>query len=154
VGSTVGDNRGVELERGVVRAYEARTGKLRWSWDPIPQADSDPARKTWEGKSSTLTGAANAWAPISVDAERDLAFIPTPSPSPDFYGGERKGDDLYANSIVALRGSTGKVVWHFQVVHHDLWDYDIPAQPLLLTIKNVPAVAVATKMGHIFLLER
>jgi quinoprotein glucose dehydrogenase len=154
VGSTIGDNRGVELERGVVRAYEARTGKLRWSWDPIPQTESDPAHKTWEGKSSILTGAANAWAPISVDAQRDLVFVPTSSPSPDFFGGERKGDNLYANSIVALRASTGKMVWHFQLVHHDLWDYDVPAQPLLLTIRNVAAVAVATKMGHIFVFER
>ena len=158
VGSSIGDNRGVELERGVVRAYDARTGKLAWSWDPIPQAADDPARKTWQGESAIRTGAANAWSIISVDAERGLVFVPTSSPSPDFYGGERKGNNEYANSVVALRAATGKVVWHFQVVHHDLWDYDVASQPMLINVKrngrDVPAVAVGTKIGHIFVLHR
>ncbi len=154
----MGDNRGVEIERGVVRAYDARTGALRWSWDPIPTDPSDPARRTWKGDSADRTGAANAWAVISADPERDLVFVPTSSPSPDYYGGERIGANSYANSVVALRASTGKVVWHFQVVHHDLWDYDVAAQPLLLTVRkdgrSRAAVAVATKMGRIFLLDR
>jgi quinoprotein glucose dehydrogenase len=158
VGSSMGDNRGVEIERGVVRAYDARTGKLRWSWDPIPVDAADIARKTWAEGSAARTGAANAWSIISVDAERGLVFVPTSSPSPDFYGGERKGDNLYANSVVALRASTGKVAWHFQVVHHDLWDYDVASQPMLITVNRngrmVPAVAVGTKMGHLFLLHR
>lgn len=158
VGSSMGDNRGVELERGVVRAYDARTGERRWSFDPIPTDPSDPARRTWKGDSADRTGAANAWAVISADAERDLVFVPTSSPSPDYYGGERIGANVYANSVVALRASTGKVVWHFQVVHHDLWDYDVAAQPLLLNVsldgREFPAVAVATKMGHLFLLDR
>jgi quinoprotein glucose dehydrogenase len=158
VGSSMGDNRGVELERGVVRAYNARTGKLLWSWDPIPTSDKDPAFKTWKGEGAKQTGAANAWSIISADPERDLIFVPTSSPSPDFYGGERLGDNAYANSVVALRASTGRVVWHFQVVHHDLWDYDVAAQPMLINInrggRNIPAVAVATKMGHIFVLHR
>jgi quinoprotein glucose dehydrogenase len=158
VGSSIGDNRGVELERGVVRAYDARSGKLAWSWDPIPKSDADPARKTWQGDSNNRTGAANAWGVISVDPERGLVFVPTSSPSPDFYGGERKGSNLYANSVVALRASTGKVVWYFQVVHHDLWDYDVPAQPVLSTVqragKTVAAVLVATKMGNLFVLDR
>ncbi len=158
VGSAIGDNRGVAVERGVVRAYEARTGQLRWRWDPIPQEPADPARKTWEGDSATRTGAANAWAVISADPERDLVFVPTSSPSPDFYGGERKGSNLYANSVVALRASTGTVVWSFQVVHHDLWDYDVPSQPTLVTVtrdgRDIPAVAVGTKMGHLFVLHR
>ncbi|HKS41901.1 MAG TPA: pyrroloquinoline quinone-dependent dehydrogenase [Blastocatellia bacterium] len=158
VGSTLGDNRGVELERGVVRAYNARTGKLQWSWDPIPKSVDDPARKTWQGESAMRTGAANAWSIISVDPERNLVFVPTSSPSPDYYGGERKGSNLYANSVVALRASTGKIVWHFQVVHHDLWDYDVASQPVLITMKrngrNVPAVAVGTKIGHLFVLHR
>ncbi len=158
VGSTLGDNRGVELERGVVRAYDARTGKLQWSWDPIPKSVDDPARKTWQGESAMRTGAANAWSIISVDPERNLVFVPTSSPSPDYYGGERKGSNLYANSVVALRASTGKIVWHFQVVHHDLWDYDVASQPVLITMKrngrNVPAVAVGTKIGHLFVLHR
>ncbi|MDQ3652944.1 MAG: pyrroloquinoline quinone-dependent dehydrogenase [Acidobacteriota bacterium] len=158
VGSSMGDNRGVEVERGVVRAYDARTGKLRWHWDPIPQQATDPARKTWDGASANRTGAANAWSIISADLERGLIFVPTSSPSPDFYGGERKGDNRYANSVVALRASTGKVVWHFQVVHHDLWDYDVAAQPMLINLRrhrqNIPAVIVGTKMGHIFVLHR
>ena len=153
VGSSIGDNRGVELERGVVRAYDARTGSLKWSWDPIPTDLKDPARKTWAGESAAKNGAANAWSLISADAERDLVFIPTSSPSPDFYGGERKGDNRYANSVVALKASTGKLVWHFQVVHHDLWDYDVAAQPMLIDIRNggrtIPAVVVGTKMGFV-----
>src|SRR5262245_47853213 len=115
VGSAIGDNLGVELERGVVRAYDARTGKLIWSWDPIPKNANDPARRTWEGESADRTGAANAWSIISTDAELGLVFVPTSSPSPDFYGGERKGDNRYANSVVALRAATGAVVWRFQV---------------------------------------
>jgi len=158
VGSSIGDNRGVELERGVVRAYDTRTGKLEWSWDPIPQAADDPARKTWQAESATRTGAANAWSIISVDPERGLVFVPTGSPSPDFYGGERKGNNEYANSVVALRASTGKVVWRFQVVHHDLWDYDVASQPMLITLRrngrDIPAVAVGTKIGHLFVLHR
>jgi quinoprotein glucose dehydrogenase len=158
VGSSMGDNRGVELERGVVRAYDARTGKLKWTWDPIPQDPSDPARASWKGENSTRTGAANAWSIISADPRLDLVFVPTGSPSPDFYGGERKGDNHYANSVVALRASTGKVVWHFQVVHHDLWDYDVASQPMLIEVKqggrSRPAVAVGTKMGHLFVLDR
>ncbi|HKE04672.1 MAG TPA: pyrroloquinoline quinone-dependent dehydrogenase, partial [Blastocatellia bacterium] len=158
VGSSIGDNRGVELERGVVRAYDARAGKLLWSWDPIPKNANDPARKTWAGESADRTGAANAWSIISADAEMGLVFVPTSSPSPDFYGGERKGDNRYANSVVALRAATGAVVWSFQVVHHDLWDYDVASQPMLISLKrngrDVPAVAVGTKMGMIFILDR
>jgi quinoprotein glucose dehydrogenase len=158
VGSSIGDNRGVDLERGVVRAYDARSGALRWSWDPIPTRESDPARATWAGDSWRRTGAANVWSVMSVDAERGLVFLPTSSPSPDFYGGERLGANWYANSVVALRAATGAVVWHFQAVHHDLWDYDVPAQPVLVTMpvegKPVPAVVVATKMGHLFVLHR
>jgi quinoprotein glucose dehydrogenase len=158
VGSSIGDNRGAKLERGIVRAYDARTGKQHWSWDPIPRDPHDPARKTWAGESAISTGAANAWSVISADPERGLVFVPTSSPSPDYYGGERLGDNLYANSVVALRAATGQVVWSFQAVHHDLWDYDVASQPTILTVKRegmeIPAVAVGTKMGHIFLLHR
>ncbi|MEP7272060.1 MAG: pyrroloquinoline quinone-dependent dehydrogenase [Acidobacteriota bacterium] len=158
VGSSIGDNRGVELERGVVRGYDAVTGKLRWSWDPIPKDATDAARASWQGESATKTGAANAWSIISADIERGLVFVPTSSPSPDYYGGERKGDNHYANSVVALRSATGKLVWHFQVVHHDLWDYDVASQPMLVDLKrngrNIPAVVVGTKMGLLFVLNR
>jgi quinoprotein glucose dehydrogenase len=158
VGSAIADNRGVKLERGVVRAYDAKSGKLQWSWDPIPTDKNDPARKTWEGESAANTGGANAWSIISVDPERDLVFVPTGSPSPDFYGGERRGHNLYANSVVALHAKTGKLLWHFQAVHHDLWDYDVASQPTLVTVKRngsaIPAVAVGTKVGHVFILDR
>jgi quinoprotein glucose dehydrogenase len=158
VGSAIGDNRSATLERGIVRAFDARTGELRWSWDPIPREPADPAFATWEDDSAMRTGAANIWAPMSVDVDRDLVFVPTSSPSPDYYGGERLGSNSYADSVVALRGSTGEVVWHFQIIHHNLWDYDLPAQPSLITVRkdgrDIPAVAQATKMGFLFLLHR
>jgi len=144
-GSSIGDNRAVTLERGIVRAYDARTGKLGWTWDPIP----------WALKTTPRTGAGNAWSTISVDPERNLIFIPTGSASPDFYGGIRKGDNKWANSVVALKASTGEFVWGFQVVHHDIWDYDVPAQPALFTWKDkIPAIAITTKMGRVFVLNR
>ena len=158
VGSSMGDNQRFNYERGVVRAYDALTGALRWSWDPIPRTKGDAGFDTWKGPSATQTGAANAWSIISADAERDLVFIPTTSPSPDYYGGERLGKNLYANSIVAIRASTGNVVWSFQTVHHDIWDHDNASQPVLIPFtqhgKTVPAVAVGTKMGHLFILHR
>jgi quinoprotein glucose dehydrogenase len=144
-GSSIGDNRAVTLERGIVRAFDVRTGKLRWSWDPIP----------WAMKMTPRTGAGNAWSTLSLDAERDLVFIPTGSASPDYYGGYRKGDDKWANSVVALKASTGELVWGFQVVHHDLWDYDVASQPALFAWKDgTPAIAITTKMGRVFVLNR
>ena len=126
--------------------------------DPIPTRESDPARATWAGDSWRRTGAANVWSVMSVDPERGLVFLPTSSPSPDFYGGERLGANVYTNSVVALRAATGDVAWYFQVVHHDLWDYDVPAQPVLVNVtregKVIPAVVVSTKMGHVFVLHR
>ena len=152
VGSAVGDNQRVDAPSGVVRAYDARTGKMRWAWEAIPPNEKPDK----DGK--YRLGTANVWSFISVDPERDLVFLPTGNTSPDYYGGERKGSDYYSSSIVALRGSTGKVVWHFQTVHHDLWDYDVPAQPALITVRRggrqIPAVAVATKIGHLFILHR
>jgi quinoprotein glucose dehydrogenase len=143
-GSSIGDNRAVDVERGVVRAFDGRTGKLRWTWDPIP----------WAAKQNPRTGAANAWSVFSADAARGLVFIPTSSASPDFYGGARPGDNAWADSVVALRVATGEMVWGFQVVHHDLWDYDVAAQPSLIEFHDRPAVAVTTKMGNIFVLDR
>jgi quinoprotein glucose dehydrogenase len=145
VGSSIADNWKVDNERGIVRAFDARTGQLRWTWNPTPWADDTHPR----------TGGGNAWSTISVDREEDLAFIPTGSSSPDYFGGIRKGDNKWANSVVALRASTGKFVWGFQVVHHDLWDYDVAAQPTLLTWKDgTPAIVINTKMGRVFVLNR
>jgi quinoprotein glucose dehydrogenase len=158
VGSAIGDNRAVESERGIVRAFDARSGQLRWSWDPIPRQPGDPGYDTWSGPVAHLSGGANAWPPISADPERDLVFIPTTAASPDYFGGERLGENLYANCVIALRASTGEMVWSFQTVHHDIWDYDVPMQPTLITIErdgtSLPAVAVGTKQGHIFVLHR
>ena len=146
MGSSIGDNRAVTLERGIVRAFDARTGELRWTWDPIAP---------WAYQSTPRTGAGNAWSTLSVDVERGLVFIPTGSASPDYYGGFRKGDDRWADSVVALKASTGKFVWGFQVVHHDLWDYDVASQPTLFTWNDgTPAIAITTKMGRVFLLNR
>ena len=145
-GSSEGDNRAVTLERGIVRAYDTRSGKLRWTWDPLAP---------WAYQTTPRTGAGNAWSTISVDEEHGLVFIPTGSASPDYYGGFRKGDNKWANSVVALRASTGEFVWGFQVVHHDLWDYDVASQPALFAWKNgTPAIAITTKMGRVFVLNR
>lgn len=158
VGSAISDNQRTDAPNGVVRAYDARTGAPRWSWDPIPRRAGTPGYNTWQGPTAHATGAANAWTILSADPARDLVFVPVGSASPDFYGGMRLGQNLLANSVVALRASTGEVVWHFQVVHHDLWDYDVPAQPVAFTWRHagraVPALAVATKMGHLFILDR
>jgi quinoprotein glucose dehydrogenase len=154
VGSSMGDNQRFNQPPGVVRAYDVHTGALLWTWDPIPQDPDDSAYNTWEGPKAHQTGAANAWSILSTDAARDLVFVPSTSPSPDYYGGERLGSNRYANSLVALRASTGKLVWSFQVVHHDLWDFDIAAQPMLIDFRGRPAVAVGTKMGFIYILDR
>ena len=157
VGSAINDNDRVEMPSGLVRGYNARTGTLEWSWDPVPRDPADPARPAWQN-GADRTGAANVWGPISADPTHDLIFLPTTSPSPDFFGGERKGDDRYANSVVALRASTGKVVWSFQAVHHDLWDYDLPSGPSLIEVERngqrVAALAQPSKMGHLFILDR
>jgi quinoprotein glucose dehydrogenase len=145
-GSSIGDNRAVTLERGIVRAFDVRTGALRWSWDPIAP---------WAYQTTPRTGAGNAWSTISVDVDRGLVFIPTGSASPDYYGGIRKGDNKWANSVVALKAATGEFVWGFQVVHHDLWDYDVASQPTLFEWKDgTPAIAITTKMGRVFVLNR
>jgi quinoprotein glucose dehydrogenase len=144
VGSSIGDNMGVDMPRGSVRGYDARSGALRWTWDPIP----------WAEKQSLRTGAANAWSTFAADPARDMVFIPTGSASPDYYGGTRPGDNRWANSVVALKASTGELLWGFQVAHHDLWDYDVASQPALIDFEGRPAVAVTTKIGHVFVLDR
>ncbi len=144
-GSSIADNWKVDTGRGIVRAFDARSGQLRWTWNPIPWADGTKPR----------TGGGNAWSALSLDPKADLVYVPTGSAAPDYYGGIRKGDNRWANSVVALRASTGEFVWGFQVVHHDLWDYDVASQPTLFTWKDgTPAIVINTKMGHVFVLNR
>ncbi|MGO9947096.1 MAG: pyrroloquinoline quinone-dependent dehydrogenase [Steroidobacteraceae bacterium] len=158
VGSSIGDNRAVLEELGSVRAFDARSGALKWSWDPIPRDPSNPVFKDWSPERVTAASAANAWAPLSVDAARHLVFAPTGSASPDFFGGERPGDNRWANSVVALEGETGTLRWGQQLVHHDLWDYDVGSQPTLADLvhdgKHVAAVIQATKTGFLYTLDR
>ena len=142
---------------GAVRAFDVRTGKLVWTFHTIPQP-GEAGHDTWADESSRGRTGVNVWSTMSVDVERDLVFLPIGSASYDFYGGDRKGQNLFANSLVALQASTGKMVWYFQMVHHDIWDYDMPAQPALITVrqngKSVPAVAQVTKMGLVFIFDR
>ncbi len=158
VGSAISDNGRVAAPAGSVRAFDADTGAPKWSFDPIPREAEAPNAGDWRGSQPPAEGHANVWAPMSVDHERGLVFLPTSSPSPDFYGGLRPGDNRYANSIVALEVETGVVRWAFQTVHHDVWDYDAPAQPGLYTIRdgnNVrEVVALAAKTGFVFVLDR
>jgi len=129
VGSAIQDGAATTEPSGEVRAFDAMTGALKWSWDPIPQGSSALGADTWKNGSAPRTGAANAWSVIVADPARNLVFVPTSSPSPDYFGGERLGDNLFSNSVVALRADTGARVWHFQTVHHDLWDYDVASPP-------------------------
>jgi quinoprotein glucose dehydrogenase len=164
VGSAIGDNRATDLELGVVRAFDVRSGKEIWHWDPIPRTaivPDDAANPDFgdvESQQARWTGAANAWAPFAVDAARGLVFIPTGSASPDFFGGERPGNNHWANSIVALRAMTGELVWGRQLVHHDLWDYDVASQPILVDLVRgdgkIPALVQLTKTGQVFVFNR
>jgi quinoprotein glucose dehydrogenase len=158
VGSAIADNNNTNQPSGEVRAFDAVTGKMKWSWDPIPQDPHALGGNTWKNESASRTGAANAWSMIAVDPTRNLVFVPTGSASPDYYGGERLGDNLFANSVVALRAETGEMVWHFQTVHHDLWDYDVATSPLLFDMHRdrttIPAIAIGSKTGNIFILNR
>jgi quinoprotein glucose dehydrogenase len=157
VGSAINDNTRVDMPGGVVRAFDVRTGALRWSWDPIQRDDESPGARN--GATTTgQTGAGNAWSIMTVDPERDLVFVPTGSASPDYYGGLRPGDNKWADSVVALRGKTGELVWGFQLVHHDLWDYDTASAPLLATLqragKETPVVIAGNKTGLLYVLNR
>ena len=158
IGSSIGDNNRPDSASGEIRAFDARSGKLEWTWDPIPQNPQDPAYAEWSGALGNRSGGANAWSVLAGDPERDLVFVPTGSAAPDYYGALRLGNNRYANSIVALRGSTGEVVWSFQTVHHDLWDYDNAAPPALATVTQsgvrLPVVIQATKTGMLFVLHR
>ncbi|MDQ6690850.1 MAG: pyrroloquinoline quinone-dependent dehydrogenase [Gemmatimonadota bacterium] len=157
VGSGVADNNRIDAPSGAIRAFDARSGSVVWSWDPVPQDSTDPAWRTWVGPRAHRTGAANAWSVITVDTARGLVFAPTGSASTDYYGGERLGDNRYANSVVALHALTGKLVWSFQLVHHDLWDYDVAAPPTVATIRRgasaIRAVIQTGKTAQLYVLD-
>jgi quinoprotein glucose dehydrogenase len=145
VGSAIADNRRVDAPLGTVRAFDARSGRPRWSFDPLLHDGIE-------------AGHANVWAPMSADEERGLVFLPTGSASPDFWGGKRPGNNEHANSVVALRAETGELAWSFQTVHHDVWDYDVPAQPTLARVDTGDGmrdvVIQPTKQGFLFVLDR
>lgn len=142
---------------GDVRAFDVRTGKLVWSFHTIPQ-EGEFGNETWKDSSWSYTGHTNVWAPITVDEQRGLVYLPVSTPSSDFYGGHRKGDNLFAESIVCLDANTGERVWHFQTVHHGIWDYDLPAPPNLVTIRvdgqTIDAVVVLGKTGFAYVFDR
>jgi quinoprotein glucose dehydrogenase len=145
VGSSIADNQRTDAPRGTVRALDARTGVLRWTWDPLIHDGIE-------------AGGANVWAPMSLDEKLGLVFLPTSSPSPDFWGGKRPGNNEHGDSVAALRAETGELAWAFQTVHHDLWDYDLPAQPTLARIDTgageLDVVIQATKQGFLFVLDK
>jgi quinoprotein glucose dehydrogenase len=155
VGGRVGE--GLPTSPGDVRAYDVRTGALRWSFHTIPHP-GEPGAETWPQEAWTYSGGANSWPGMAVDEARGIVFVPTGSAASDFYGADRLGDNLYANSLLALEADTGRRIWHFQFVRHDLWDRDLPSPPSLITIRRdgrmVDAVAQATKHGYVFVFER
>lgn len=153
-GAYVQDSIRIDIPSGVVRAYDLRTGKFRWGWNPVPPG-MDPIDKNGNYRAGTT----NVWSTISVDEQRNLVIVPTGNTSPDYFGGQRDANqDYYSSSVVALNGDTGEVVWHFQTVHHDIWDFDVPSQPTLLDItidgETHAAVVQTTKMGLTFVLDR
>jgi glucose dehydrogenase len=142
---------------GDVRAWDVRSGKLVWQFHTVPQP-GEPGHETWQGDSWKDRTGVNVWSLMTVDTQRGMLFLPIGSPAYDFYGGDRKGQNLYGNCLVALDARTGKLLWHYQFVHHDVWDYDPPAPPALVTVRrggsDIPAVVQVTKMGLVFILDR
>jgi quinoprotein glucose dehydrogenase len=142
---------------GDIRGWDAHTGKLLWSFHTVPRA-GEPGVETWEGESWKNRSGTNVWSFFTIDTDRGIVYAPIGSPTSDYYGGDRKGDGLYGNSIVALDATTGRLKWYRQLVHHDLWDYDLPAAPTLVEVKRngrtIPAVAVMTKMALLFIFDR
>jgi quinoprotein glucose dehydrogenase len=154
-GTRVGEEAG--SAPGHVRAFDARSGRVRWTFHTIPQP-GEPGAETWPNDAWRSAGGANSWPGMSLDAARGVVYVPTGSATPDFYGGERLGANLYANSLLALDAATGKRIWHYQTVHHDVWDRDLPAAPNLVTLtrdgRRVDALAQITKSGFVFVLDR
>ena len=156
IGALVADNVRVDAPAGVVRAFDARSGRLEWAWDPVPP--NWPAKPDSETSRRYAAGTPNIWSIITADPERGLIYVPTGNPSPDLFGGLRNGLDYYGSSTVALDAENGEVVWHFQYVHNDIWDFDTPSPPTLFQIPGVgggrPGLLQTTKMGYVFLLDR
>ncbi len=155
VGGRVGE--GLPTSPGHIRAYDVRTGALRWTFHTIPHP-GEFGYETWPKEAWTYSGGANNWAGMALDEARGIVYIPTGSAASDFYGADRAGDNLFANSLIALDARTGKRRWHFQVVRHDIWDRDLPAPPTLVTVRQggrtIDAVAQATKHGALFVFDR
>jgi quinoprotein glucose dehydrogenase len=157
VGSSIADTIRPVAPPGDVRAFDAVTGRLVWTFHTIPH-EGEAGFETWEDHSGARSGAANVWSTITADLERGWIFLPASAASPDFYGGDRPGANLFSSTLVALDAATGRRVWHFQTVHHDIWDYDLASPPNLVRVVRdgspIDAVAQATKTGLVFLLER
>jgi quinoprotein glucose dehydrogenase len=157
IGAMVPDNDRADVPSGVVRAFNVRSGELAWAWEPVSE-EYKKLHRDQLGNTRYHLGSPNVWAPVSGDSDKGLVFVPTGNPAPDLYGGNREGIDYYGSSVVALDASDGSVRWHFQTVHHDIWDYDVASQPTLLQHDSIgagrPALVQATKMGHVFLLDR
>ncbi len=155
VGSAIGDNARIEAPSGVIRAFDVRTGKMAWAWDLAPPDQPGGER---DPESGWMLSTPNVWAPMSYDPERDLLFVPTGNPTPDYANAHRQGLDYYGSSTVALHARTGEVAWSFQSVHHDVWDLDVASQPVLFPLRRgdqmIPAVVQSTKSSHLFILNR
>ena len=156
VGSSVSE--GNPAAKGNIRAFDANTGDLKWSFNTIPEIGEDGHETYSDPDAYKRLGGANAWSGLTLDEERGILYAPTGSVSYDFYGGDRVGDNLFANSIIALSAETGNKIWHFQTVHHDVWDRDLPAPPILFDYSMndsiIPSLAQVTKSGYIYLLNR
>ncbi len=158
VGSSVADGHVYERNPpGDVQAFDVRTGERVWTFHTIPQ-EGEFGNETWEDGSWSYTGSTNVWAPFTVDEKRGLVYLPVSTPNSDFYGGQRKGDNLFAETIVCLDAETGQRVWHFQTIHHGVWDHDLPAPPTLVTIRvegeTIDAVVVLGKTGFAYVFDR
>ncbi len=155
MGTRVSEN--ANAASGAIQAFNVKTGLIEWVFNTIPRP-GEFMFDSWPKGAYKSIGGANSWAGISLDLKRKMIFVPTGSAAYDFYGGNREGDNLFANCIIAINAETGKRIWHYQITHHDLWDRDVPAQPTLITLekdgKHIDAVTIATKTGHVFVLDR